>query len=264
MSTHVNLGPSQGPSAHVAVNRNRLKHYGDQVFLKKGTCFEIELFNPKRTKVLAKIQLNGKQISSSGIVLRPGERVFLERWIDTPQKFIFDTYEVEDSPEARSAIVDNGLLRVEFYDESAWTPNFTTIGDPWVVQYTPAVLWYSGACTGGTTSAGVAGLSGTGGPVGMSSSNVTSYSTDASGSTDFCFAYNASVETGRAEAGPGSQQSFSSDRSVYQSWMSSSVVIHLLPESQRPTESIRNYCSNCGTRKKSTGWKFCPTCGTGI
>ena len=62
-----------------------------KVFLTDGDEFEIELFNPTQNKVLAKIELNGKSIGS-GIILRPGERVFLERYLDEAKKFLFETY----------------------------------------------------------------------------------------------------------------------------------------------------------------------------
>ena len=104
---HTTLNGWQQPTAHIAVNRNRLKQYGDKIYLKDKTHFEIELFNPKSIKILAKIYLNGVSISTSGIVIRPGQRVFLERWLDETKKFLFETYEVEDSKEEQEAIANN-------------------------------------------------------------------------------------------------------------------------------------------------------------
>ena len=60
------------PTANIAVNRNRLKSYGEKIYLKSGTHFEIELFNPKTTKVLAMISIDGVAISIAGIVIKPG------------------------------------------------------------------------------------------------------------------------------------------------------------------------------------------------
>jgi len=54
--------------------------------LNDGDEFEIELFNPKTNPVLAKISINGKRISERGIILNPGQRVFLERFLDSPEK----------------------------------------------------------------------------------------------------------------------------------------------------------------------------------
>ena len=81
-------------TAHITKNRNRSKIYENSVYLKDGENFEIELFNPTTSRVLAKITINGNSISNSGIVLKPGERVYLERFIDSNNKFVFETYQI--------------------------------------------------------------------------------------------------------------------------------------------------------------------------
>ena len=82
------------PVAYVTKGRQRVKqfsgHGNGSVYLRNGDEFELELFNPTTSKVLAKISLNGKSLGS-GIVLRPGERVFLERYFDEAKKFLFET-----------------------------------------------------------------------------------------------------------------------------------------------------------------------------
>ena len=45
------------PIAHITVQKNRQKK-GDKVFLKNGTEFEIELYNPTDKVVLARIWIN--------------------------------------------------------------------------------------------------------------------------------------------------------------------------------------------------------------
>ncbi len=106
------------PTAHITKKKSRLKVYnGHIVFLNDKDNFELEIHNPKQQPVLAKIKLNGKYISTSGVVLKPGQRVFLERFLDTNNKFEFSTYEVENTPQNRSAIDLNGLVTIEFYDE---------------------------------------------------------------------------------------------------------------------------------------------------
>lgn len=235
------------PTAHIAVNRNRLKHYGDKIYLKNGAHFEIELFNPKQTKVLAKIYLNGVSISNSGIVLKPGQRVFLERWLDEAKKFLFETYEVENSAAAAQAIEKNGKVRIDFYDELVETPG-------WYTNF----IYNSGSTLGGTTvnclySSVVPTFISSSGSLNISSSVSNTSSVNAS----------SSIETGRAEKGASSSQSFVHDSSSYSSWCSKSLELQILPESSQPVEmqNIRNYCSNCGTRMKNQNWKFCPSCG---
>jgi hypothetical protein len=116
------------PQANLAINKSRLKLYGKNskvptYYLSKGQEFQIELFNPTKDTVLAKIFLNGKPIAQGGLVLRPAERVFLERYIDVAKKFKFETYEVANTSESRKAIEDNGDFKVEFYKEQTYRPH---------------------------------------------------------------------------------------------------------------------------------------------
>ena len=110
------------PTANIAVNKSRVKLYNKQgdlptYYLQKGQEFQIELFNPTTNTVLAKITLNGNVISQGGLVLNPGQRVFLDRYLDVAKKFLFDTYEVANTQEVKEAIVNNGDFKVEFYRE---------------------------------------------------------------------------------------------------------------------------------------------------
>ncbi len=78
-------------------NRGRLKLYStNSVYLENGESFELELFNATQHSVLAKIEINGTPISSTGLVLKPAQRVYLERYLDEDRKFLFDVYEVEN------------------------------------------------------------------------------------------------------------------------------------------------------------------------
>jgi hypothetical protein len=240
-------------TAHITKNRNRSKIYEDSVYLKDGENFEIELFNPTTSRVLAKITINGNSISNSGIVLKPGERVYLERFIDSNNKFVFETYQVEGSNEALNAIRNNGIVEVSFYTEIATStytsnPGSFTIGNN--SGYVSGTLYDTyNAPFGGTT---VNHLFTT-----------TSFTNDSIGVNA---SVSKSVETGRIEKGDSSNQLFETVNGNFSNFPTSSVSIKLLPESQKPVEvsSIRNYCTNCGTRMKKQSWKFCPSCGSKI
>ena len=129
------------PSAYVTKNRQRVKQYNESVYLNNGDEFEIELFNPTQNKVLAKIELNGKSIGS-GIIVRPGERVFLERYLDVARKFLFETYKVSGtSAEVARAIANNGIVDVKFFSEYVnpfagvvVTTNWNTYSQPIISQ----------------------------------------------------------------------------------------------------------------------------------
>jgi len=121
---------SKNPTANLAINKSRIKKYGKKksipsYYLEKGQEFQIELFNPTQGKILTTIKLNNKPISG-GLVLRPGERVFLDRFLETNKKFLFDTYEVENTKSARKAIEPNGDVEIAFFKEVENIPFYNT------------------------------------------------------------------------------------------------------------------------------------------
>jgi hypothetical protein len=252
------------PSATVTVNRNRLKTYGNAVYLKSGTNFEIELYNPMSSRVLAVIELDGKNISSSGIVINPGQRVYLERWIEESKKFKFSTYEVENNYETKRAIASNGKVKVSFYEEvnKYISPSW---GNPGVIYTTNGTggqpyyyndgnfnltssnnVFFSNS-VGIQGSLGVRGVAGSAGPEGVKGS----------------LSLSDSIETGRAEKGESSNQRLDSTSGDFSTWAMVVNEIQILPESQKPVEleKIRSYCTDCGTRVRASSWKFCPSCG---
>ena len=139
------------PQSFITKSKQRLKQHADTVYLNNGDEFEIELYNPTQNKVLAKIEMNGNSIGN-GIILRPGERIFLERYLDEAKKFLFETYVVNgDNKEVQQAIANNGDVVIKFYDEVRTStynvnsgtvtinnPNFgwgtTTTGSPYYGQ----------------------------------------------------------------------------------------------------------------------------------
>ena len=248
------------PTAHITKKKSRLKVYnGHSVFLNDKDNFEFEIHNPKQKSVLVKIKLNGEYISTSGVVLRPGQRVFLERFLDSNNKFEFSTYEVNNTSENRSAIDLNGDVRIEFYDEQeSVRNNFLHLNSQTVygtgINNTPYPYY-------GTT------LSTTGG-VGYSTTTSTY---NASNST-FTSSVNSvdlniprsknSIETGRVEKGDTSKQSFTNSYQDFKYNTCHEIAFKILPLStkNKTTEDIRQYCTECGTKTK-TNFKFCPSCG---
>ena len=264
-------------TANITRNRNRAKIYGDSIYLKDGENFEIEIFNPSTVRVLAKITINGKQISTSGIVLKPGERVYLERFIDSNNKFVFDTYEVEKSNEALNAIVDNGLIKVEFFEENFSGSSITLQGSTGSTWTTLGNYSYGlQGPKGDTGSHGISGVtttnltycSGISTPTnsfgGTTMNNIFVTTSMVNESIKGSNASNSkSIETGRIEKGEKSDQSFTTTNGNFNYFPSTTISYRLLPTSQKPIETseIRNYCTGCGSRIKKSGWKFCPSCG---
>ena len=261
---------SNAPEAFIAQKRNRVRQYDNNtVYLKDGDEFELELFNPKSRPVLAKIKLNGNFISYNGIVLRPGERVFLDRFIDTNNKFLFSTYEVDkNNPSVQKAIANNGNVEIYFYDEmdslATWASNTYYTGVPYRYTdytYTVPPNYYSGGGTG-TGSAHsyshITGFAGTFGWSGQSGASGASFMSD-----DTECQYSNLSETGRVEKGNPSDTNFETVFNNFNGWTSRMVSWKILPLSQKPvySDEIKQYCPNCRYRLRKSSWKFCPQCG---
>lgn len=246
------------PSAWVVSSeKGRKSIKNGKVYLKDKEEFQIELYNPLTDCVLADIKLNGNTISQSGLVIRPGERFYLDCFIDDNKKFVFSTYEVDDDQTTKVAISKNGMLEVFFYKESVvslrnWRSRFDRVI---VERYYPVhyphyqPYWYATPnvyCgTGTITTTG--GLSGTttggyytnnaliGGVYGGTLNNLTSNSASGTITTT---SYTAnSIETGRVEKGGKSDQKFEEVDMDFEEFHISSVVLQLLPESVKPVET---------------------------
>ena len=239
-----------------------------KVYLTDGEEFQIELYNPMTQCVLADIKLNGNPISKSGLVLRPGERFYLDCFIDDRKKFVFSAYEVEDTEESSEATASNGMLEVFFYNESVinvkdWRRKFEKViverhyypYNPW-----PNTTWIgtpniycsntNGSIVGGTTlfvekdpyftTNGFGGnLTNTGSAYYSQPINAvnTSGTISLNSATGTISVNNASIETGRVEKGAESSQKFDEIDMEFDSYHIASTTLQLLPESRRPVET---------------------------
>ena len=236
------------PTAHITKKKSRLKVYnGNTVFLGDKDNFEFEIHNPTQKSVLCKIKINGEYISTSGVVIRPGQRVFLERFLDTNNKFEFSTYEVKDTSLNRTAIDLNGDVRIEFYNEQTYQPNYGLYvlnGSSTVSTGSP---YYGNMTFTTSSSAPMAYYSNT--------SSVSSLVGEPTLSKK-------SIETGRVEKGEKSKQNFTNSYQNFEYNVSHQISLKILPLSNKnkTTEEIKYYCTECGTKTKSK-YKFCPSCG---
>jgi hypothetical protein len=270
------------PELFISVNRNRIKHYvQDQkivTYLKPGTEFELEFNNKTDSCWLAKILINDKPISDSGLVLSPGEHTYLERYLDSPKKFKADIYSVDDVAETQTALQQNGKIVVQFFKEIV--PTTTT----WI--YRPHPWPYSPVRRQSTPWWGTHEITYTsGGSVDSDTLKMRTRSTKMSAQSkginesfapDTSVMYCASVdignmsspktvETARVEEGSHSNQNFNT---VYKQWElfpSFAKVIQILPISRKDITSqeintVRQYCGDCGV-KISNKDNYCYKCG---
>jgi hypothetical protein len=260
------------PCAFITKDKLRLKQFGHNVYLKNGSEFELELFNPSQSTVLSKIKIDGNYISGGGIVLRPGQRIYLERFLDDAKKFKFETYEVDStSNDVLTAIANNGNVEIEFYEEYIKP----TYQQPFLVNYplvnplinypstNPNPYYVNTLTTTGSHNT----VSTYTASVGFNSSN--NYSNTFAGpnlrsETSRLLKKSKSTETGRVEKGAKSDQSFKTVNKDFNSYTVSISKWKILPESVKPFEAsdLKVFCTECGTKRKKDSHKFCPQCGT--
>lgn len=232
--------------AFITKRKQRLKQINRNIYLKDGDEYEIELFNPNPSYILAKIKIDGDYLSGGGIVLRPGERVFLERFLDSKNKFVFRTYNVDGEAEYVGALRNNGLVEVEFYLEQQKIMLYGNIGTTTITTATPTTYTLTGGLTGGAT---------------YTTNNLSSVVNTSNTSTYL----SKTIETGTTERGSNSNQQFTnSDRSF--EWSPFQTTLwKILPESQKQYDAKELnvlYCGECGSKRKKDTHKFCPHCGT--
>lgn len=244
------------PTAHITKKKSRLKIYNGQiVFLNDKDNFEFEIHNPTSKSVLCKIKLNGNYISTSGIVIKPGQRVFLERFLDSNNKFEFSTYEVKDTSENRSAIDLNGEVKIEFYNEQEIVTYPHLSGGNWTNGW-------GGVSTGspyyGTTFTTTAAYNSSN----NSTLTFTNTSLNSPSSPRTLKKKSKSIETGRVEKGESSNQKFINSFENFNSYSFHQVSYKILPNSNKNVigGEIKKFCSDCGVKVKSN-YKFCPSCG---
>lgn len=250
-------GSPSNPQAFVTKNKQRVKQFEGQVYLNDGDEYQIELFNPTPNHILAKIKIDKDFLSGGGIVLRPGERVFLERFLDTNNKFVFRTYEVGKEAVNLGAIDNNGYVEVQFFSEQPKLNSYP--------NWANRTIYNSGTYT---LNSGITYTTNT-----LGNTSFTTSGTNLTTSTAYfnnttptsAIATSNKIETGLTEKGESSNQTFTnSDREFY-SYSFHNVVWRILPTSQKQYHKEELgvlYCGECGAKRKKDTHKFCPHCGT--
>jgi hypothetical protein len=272
--------PQQGyqhasPQAFIAVKRNRVKIHpkGNEniAYLQNGIEFQIEFNNPSGYTQKAVIWINGKQ-QGYALVLKPGEHFYLDRFLDNEQKLKFDVYDVDNTPEVKDIIANNGLVEIRFYKEyipqpviiynNSWgtsTSNYKGIYDSGNFVGTPRSSEIKTKGSSTTRNYLYSSQTLTAGAVNES---YTSEEPMAEMSLD-----ESKIETGRVAQGNKSNQSFYEVNQSFEWYCNTTVKYRILPMSQKPheiqTNEFRSYCPSCGRRIKK-GWVHCAGCGEKI
>lgn len=233
-------------------DKGRKSIKNENIYLDNNEEFQIELFNPLKNCVLADIRLNGQSISKTGLIVKPGQRFYLDCFVDDKKKFTFQTYDVENTLSNQESIENNGVMEVFFYKEQAvninnWRDRFKKVVIreyypiyPWWEKhyYDPyrQNIWYSNSGSGTFTfDSNLGTLSNSLSNNTVSVNNLTncSYTSDLNiNSMDL----NNSIETGRVEKGDLSQQQFMEVDMDFEKNYIHHIVYQLLPNSRKPVE----------------------------
>jgi len=287
------------PEIYIASNRNRQKIYKskenkavdnkimqvNEVFLNDGSNFEIELYNNQTENVGFEIIINGQLISNSLIILKPAQRYFLDRFIDTNNKFLFETYKVNNTQQNKDITKNNGRITVRCYKEQYINRYNTWIGTTTYYPYTYPFYNYpvytQGSINiGGIFSNGTVTLDGGVNTTTVSNGSCTSstytVTNCSSGVFDTNSTYTSSCdlngtldnsktfETGKVEKGSESNQSFSttSFNRAFSHFHEIEYFISPMSMFKGNPENFKIHCIECGYRLRKQTFKFCPNCGT--
>ena len=243
----------------IAVNKSLLKEYSSNgvrtVFMDGHTEFQIKLFNPLTTRVSARIEIDGEYLGNE-LILRPGETVWLERYFNKPNKFVFETYTVESGSVAvERAIRNNGVVTISFYKERpghsiqipAYRPSYKGIEPMYSRGISAPISANLSYCCDVS-------------PVEMDCSVATM---DSYTMSTYANTQPATKETGRVSEGSYSSQQFQTVDMDTEIIPFATETIKILPRSQKPytkNDLEKIYCTNCG-RKIKPKFKYCPFCG---
>jgi hypothetical protein len=249
------------PQAFITKRKQRIKQFEGQVYLNDGDEYEIEIFNPTPTHILAKIKIDNEYLSGGGIVLRPGERIFLERFLDSNNKFVFRTYEVGKEAVNAGALANNGYVKIEFYQEQPKLNSYPSY---------PNRTIYNDGIFRGNVGLGYGGTTYTTNTLGNSTfttsgTNLTTSTAYLNNVTPTSMVSSNKVETGLTEKGGSSNQTFTQSNKEFYSYSFHNVAWRILPTSNKQyhKEDLGVlYCGECGAKRKKDTHKFCPHCGT--
>ena len=239
------------PEAFITVNKNRLKQYkqdsiNNKVFMNNNTEFEIEIFNPTQEKLGIIFEINGKKISNNHLIIKPGQRIYLDRHIEEKSKLLYSTYTIENIEDlniVKNAILNNGKIVIYFYKEnnlSNYNLNYYTND-----YYTNSDYYTNTAplCKSNTFYDTL-----------INSYNSRSYKRSLA---------SEKIETGTIEKGSKSDQSFDYINVDLNYFSYYNITYLIEPLSNKPLEpkDLIRYCTNCGTKSKKND-NYCSKCGT--
>lgn len=266
---------------NLLVNNDRQKVHSKEtdptLYLKDEQEFELELISHFQKTIGIKIKINGSYISQSHLIMKPGERIVLDRFIDKPNKFKFSEYnlgikgdEYTETSKNFYNMSEQGFIEVEAYRayqefqiQKINEPYITLGGSFGANNYNQ---YYNN--TNYNTTITCNDLNSMNYVCGDSTiSNFKSFN-EVSNVTNEILSKSLNIEPemekgGEINEGSKSQQTFEYVNTSFSTYKSYSYKFRLKPISSKPIEvsDLKKYCTECG-KKANKEHKFCANCGT--
>ena len=249
----------------VAAIKNKgkvLREFKDHVYIPFNSEYEISLKNLNTRRVCVHIEIDGTKVTGDGLVIRAGQSIDLERFIDNGNleqgnkfKFIERNAKVEKT---RGIGVEDGLIRIEFeFEKELPQNNWGVLRGAGTQTDAIATTWLSNTNYGGD-------IISKGTNISLSSNVAASASSD----NTFSFCEPRQNDVGITVKGSISDQKFYTT-SFIGDGVKEVMVLKLLGETDNGkvnepiTVKAKPKCTTCNHQNKATA-KFCSECGTGL
>lgn len=268
--------------AKIAMNKSLLREFHNSendriVYLNNNDEFQIQIFNPYSYVIGVAFTFNSNNIDSSHLlVIKPGERIWLDRYLNNHNKLKFSTYNVNNSEEVKKAIENNGIVNIYFYKEKEKIQNLIYTYDNtynWNNNLKTYDYDYTTICGKADSVSSISTITTSNTALCIDSpilsASTSCYTSASAASTEpntrslSKSVKSKSIETGRIEQGGYSNQNFTNYYGDFENWYFKKETIKLLPQSQKQISAEdlnKKYCHNCGKKIKAT-FKYCPNCG---
>lgn len=118
------------PECEILINKQKRKVYGkkkNKIYLNDNDNIQIYIFNPLTERIGVQIEFNG-HLEEKMLIVNPGQKVMLDRFIDSKRKIKYSTYFVDGSDNrTKKAIKKNGDIKINFWKEKINFNNYTYI-----------------------------------------------------------------------------------------------------------------------------------------
>lgn len=240
----------------ITTKKSRIKVYNNNIcYLKPGQQFEIQFNNNTDCYYLAMISLNGKEISKMGLVIRPYEHTYLDRYIDENCRFLFSNIRVSKSNEHN--VGNLGQIKVVFYKQ------IVKKLETYKLKTYPYWDYYPKYYVGDFPEYNLTTTDSTSEYIYCSYNNCLDSNTSVNylnNSMNNIIKKDSNIIKGIIQRGDQSSTQFEQSHEQFKDCPQFQIIYKLQPIQNKTIDNITYYCNNCGRRIRQSE-NFCPKCG---